>query len=42
MDDSMETFVPLTFCRRGVQRVTTDEHSVHDVTLLDGVARAFY
>ncbi|ABR90708.1 Uncharacterized conserved protein (phage-related) [Janthinobacterium sp. Marseille] len=38
----METFVPLTFRRRGVQRVVTDERSVHDVTLLDGVARAFY
>ena len=42
MDESMETFVPLTFRRRGVQRVATDERSVHDVTLLDGVARAFY
>jgi hypothetical protein len=42
MDESMETFVPLTFRRRGVQRVVTDERSVHDVTLLDGVARAFY
>ncbi|MDH7955339.1 site-specific recombinase resolvase [Pseudomonas paraeruginosa] len=34
--------MPLTFRRRGVQRVATDERSVHDVTLLDGVARAFY
>ena len=42
MIDSMETFVPLTFRRRGVQRVAADERSVHDVTLLDGVARAFY
>jgi uncharacterized protein len=42
MDDSMETFVPLTFRRRGVQRVATDERSVHDVTLIDGLARAFY
>lgn len=42
MDESMETFVPLTFRRRGVQRVATGERSVHDVTLLDGVARAFY
>ena len=42
MIDSMETFVPLTFRRRGVQRVVTVERSVHDVTLLDGVARAFY
>lgn len=42
MIDPMETFVPLTFRRRGVQRVVTDERSVYDVTLLDGVARAFY
>ena len=42
MIDSMETFVPLTFRRRGVQRVVTDERSVHDVTLIDGLARAFY
>lgn len=42
MIDPMETFVPLTFRRRGVQRVVTDERCVHDVTLLDGVARAFY
>ena len=42
MIDSMQTFVPLTFRRRGVQLVATDERSVHDVTLLDGVARAFY
>ena len=36
MDESMETFVPLTFRRRGVRRVAADERSVHDVTLLDG------
>ena len=42
MDESMETFSPLTFRRRGVQLVATDERNVHDVTLLDGVARAFY
>ena len=42
MDESMETFVPLTFRRRGVQRVAADDRHVHDVTLLDGVARAFY
>ena len=40
--DPMETFVPLTFRRRGVQRVATGERSVHKVTLLDGVARAFH
>lgn len=40
-NDSLETFVPLTFSRRGVQRVT-DEHNAHNVTLLEGLARAFY
>ncbi len=42
MDDSLETFVPLVFRRRGVQRVATGDRNVHDVTLLDGLARAFY
>ncbi|MFN3462362.1 MAG: site-specific recombinase resolvase, partial [Oceanibaculum sp.] len=28
--------------RRGVQRVAADDRHVHDVTLLDGVACAFY
>ena len=42
MDDTLETFVPLTFRRRGVQRVVTNERSVHDVTLIEGLARAFY
>ena len=42
MDESMETFVPLTFRRRGVQRVVTDDRHVHDVTLLEGLARGFY
>lgn len=42
MDDSMETFVRLEFRRKYVQPVATDVRSVHDVTLLDGVARALY
>lgn len=42
MDESLETFVPLVFRRRGVQRVASDDRHVHDVTLLDGLARAFY
>jgi hypothetical protein len=43
MPTSIETFVPLAFGRRGVQRVLiTDTHGVHDVTLLEGIARAFY
>lgn len=42
MDDSLETFVPLTFRRRGARRVVTDDRHFHDVTLLDGLARGFY
>jgi hypothetical protein len=42
MDDSLETFVPLTFRRRGARRVAADDRHVHDVTLLEGVARGFY
>ena len=42
MDESLETFVPLRFRRRGVRRVASDERSVHDVTLIAGLARAFY
>jgi hypothetical protein len=42
MDESMETFVPMTFRRRGVQRLAADERSAHDATLIDGLARAFY
>lgn len=42
MDANLETFVPLVFRRRGVQRVADDDRHVHDVTLLEGLARAFY
>ena len=42
MDDTLETFVPLTFRRRGARRVAADERHVHDVTLLEGVARGLY
>ncbi|SFL94612.1 site-specific recombinase resolvase [Nitrosomonas communis] len=38
---SFETFVPLALRRRGMQRVTY-EHNAHNVTLLEGLARAFY
>ncbi|WP_235430602.1 site-specific recombinase resolvase [Xanthomonas sp. MUS 060] len=38
----METFVPLTFSRRGIQRAAAEQGSVHDVTLIEGLARAFY
>ena len=36
------TFVPLTLRRRGVQRVVQARTGAHDVTLVDGMARAFY
>ena len=42
MDDSLETFVPLAFRRRGVQRIAADDRNVHDATLLGGLARGFY
>ena len=41
-DDGLETFVPLTFRRRGVQRLAVDDRQAHDVTLIEGLARAFY
>ena len=36
------TFVPLTLRRRGVQRVVQAPAGAHDVTLVEGMARAFY
>jgi len=42
IDDGLETFVPLTFRRRGVQRLAVDDRQAHDVTLIEGLARAFY
>ena len=36
------TFVPLTLRRRGVQRVVQARTGAHDVTLVEGMARAFY
>lgn len=42
MNHTLKTFVPLTFRRRGARRVAADDCHVHDVTLLEGVARSFY
>ena len=42
MEKKLETFLPLQFRRRGAQRVIVDDRYVHDVKLLEGVARAFY
>ncbi len=41
MDDSLETFVPLLFRRKGSRRLVTDDRHVHDVTLLKGWRGAF-
>jgi hypothetical protein len=42
MDETLETFIPMVFRRRGVQRVLAREQQAHDITLIDGLARAFY
>lgn len=42
MDETLETFIPMAFRRRGVQRVLAGEQQAHDITLVDGLARAFY
>lgn len=42
MSNSLETFVPLAFRRKGGRSVVTDDRHVHDVTLLEGLARGFY
>ena len=42
MNDNLETFVPLTFKRRGVQRLASTDAPAHDTTFLEGLGRAFY
>ncbi len=42
MDETMETFIPMALRRRGIQRVLASDLQVHDITLVDGLARAFY
>ncbi|MGC1951511.1 MAG: site-specific recombinase resolvase [Gammaproteobacteria bacterium] len=42
MSGVLETFVPLTFQRRGVQRLAATEAPAHDPTFLEGLGRAFY
>jgi hypothetical protein len=42
MNADMESFVPLTFARRGVQRLTSTDAPAHDTTFLVGLSRAFY
>jgi len=42
MNADLESFVPLTYSRRGMQRLTTTNAVAHDTTFLVGLARAFY
>ena len=42
MNAEFESFVPLTFARRGVQRLATTSAVAHDTTFLVGLSRAFY
>lgn len=42
MNADLESFVPLTFSRRGVQRLVTTSAVAHDTTFLVGLSRAFY
>ena len=42
MSGALETFVPVTFQRRGVQRLAATAAPAHDPTFLEGLGRAFY
>jgi len=42
MKGDLGAFIPMVLRRRGVQRITDDKRHVRDVTLLEGLARAFY
>jgi len=42
MNDEMESFVPMIYKRRGVQRLTETKVPAHDTTFLEGLGRAFY
>ncbi|HMS05583.1 MAG TPA: site-specific recombinase resolvase [Burkholderiaceae bacterium] len=45
-DGKLETFVPMTLRRRGVQRLVqqpvVEEREAHDSTLIEGMGRAFH
>ena len=41
-EETLETFVPLAFKRRGVRRLAETEVPAHDTTFLEGLGRAFY
>jgi hypothetical protein len=42
MDNKLETIVPINLDRPGPKRVVARGKEVHDVTLVDGIARGFY
>ena len=42
MNDALESFVPMTVARRGVQQLATTDAPAFDATLLQGLGRAFY
>lgn len=42
MNADLESFVPLTFARRGVQRLACTSATTLDTTFLVGLSRAFY
>ncbi|MCC7005768.1 MAG: site-specific recombinase resolvase [Ottowia sp.] len=42
MNSALETFVPLQFKRRGVQRLASTAVPLYDTTFLEGLGRAFY
>ncbi len=42
MNSELETFVPLAFKRRGIQRLAQTCAPAHDETFLQGLSRAFY
>ena len=42
MNGNLETFVPLSFQRRGNQQLATTEAPAHDTTFLEGLGRAYY
>ncbi len=41
-ESGLSTFMPLTLQKRGVQRVVNAPSGAQDVTLVEGMARAFY
>ena len=40
--EPLETFVPMAFQRRGGQHVVQAASGKHDITLIEGIGRAFY